>query len=841
MNNNKGSFNWRPYLRKPGYTAAPVSCFKHVALSNCWDSIVNNVKVEVRSPDCKTCCTTTPCRYWLATVIKVCGYWGLLRYEGFDKKSPHYFNVPDKWINLCTEPHIHSVGWCAENGKPLVPPKSIEPKMICWKDYLMEILPSNRTLPSDFTFRIEEYSHNSIKKGMKLEVVDKNLISVVRSAEVADVVGGRLHIKYSENDTEDEGFWCHERSPLIHPVGWAQIIGHALKASPKYARRSLKKTLYRLFESDDATWDMFLPVFNPVSKLKFKKKMKLEAIDPLNLSTICVATVTEVLRNNYLMIGIDGMMAADGADCFCYHASSPCIFPVGFCESNNIYLTPPRGYKGEFKWAEYLKKTKSEAAPVDLFRKDIPDHGFNEGMFLEAVDLMEPRLICVAYVTKVVGRLLKVHFDGWEDEYDQWCDCESPDLFPIGWCEVLGYRLEPPRIDGSEDKKKKAIVKKRKRRFRSKKANDDASSTTVNEKHNLNDGEDLKGKKQEKCKKTLPGNVRPRETEYIIVDDDDDDPPVSEQERTKQPDIQIEDSKLLRSKRKLAEESPVSDQSNFKNLRRRKKVVKSAPIIIDDSSSSSNERAETLLYTLLLGKTVSQLNVTSLSIPTTVKVDLRINCSEVMYGSILRLPSDMLDITVISPCGDCAVGKTSLMNQYIHKKFYSPYKATIGADFYTKDVAVDGKIVTLQIWDTVGQERFQSLGVAFYRGADCVVLVYDVSSPPSYHSLEVWKDEFLIHGAPRDPRNFPFVVIGNKIDLGNRISCKDNIQDLLLCDYTVPCFETSAKDGTNVEEAFQTVAKMALSSEKDDELFNSMPETILFNRRERGSSFNCAC
>ncbi|GIX76520.1 ras-related protein Rab-7a [Caerostris extrusa] len=99
----------------------------------------------------------------------------------------------------------------------------------------------------------------------------------------------------------------------------------------------------------------------------------------------------------------------------------------------------------------------------------------------------------------------------------------------------------------------------------------------------------------------------------------------------------------------------------------------------------------------------------------------------------------------------------------------NPYKATIGADFLHQRLSGGWKNrYFLQIWDTVGQERFQSLGVAFYRGADCVVLVYDVSSPPSYHSLEVWKDEFLIHGAPRDPRNFPFVVIGNKIDLGEQ-------------------------------------------------------------------------
>lgn len=68
---------------------------------------------------------------------------------------------------------------------------------------------------------------------------------------------------------------------------------------------------------------------------------------------------------------------------------------------------------------------------------------------------------------------------------------------------------------------------------------------------------------------------------------------------------------------------------------------------------------------------------------------------------------------------------------------------------------------------SAGQERFQSLGVAFYRGADCCVLVYDVTAPTSFKSLDAWRDEFLIQASPRDPENFPFVVIGNKIDLDN--------------------------------------------------------------------------
>ncbi|XP_028101619.1 ras-related protein Rab7-like isoform X2 [Camellia sinensis] len=93
--------------------------------------------------------------------------------------------------------------------------------------------------------------------------------------------------------------------------------------------------------------------------------------------------------------------------------------------------------------------------------------------------------------------------------------------------------------------------------------------------------------------------------------------------------------------------------------------------------------------------------------------------------------------------GDSGVGKTSLMNQYVHKKFSQQYKATIGADFVTKELQIDDRLVTLQIWDTAGQERFQSLGVAFYRGADCCVLVYDVNVMKSFDTLNNWHEEFL--------------------------------------------------------------------------------------------------
>ncbi|GIX97101.1 MBT domain-containing protein 1 [Caerostris darwini] len=460
----EGSFDWRSYLSKSDFVAVPVSCFSHVPLFRSWNTITAGILAEVKSPDCTTCCSITPCCYWIAAVIKVSGYMCLLRYEGFDSDPSKDF-----WVNLCTESHVHPIGWCAENGMPLVPPKSIEDKHTDWKEYLVRRLSRVRTIPANFSVKLGEHKHNIIKKGMKLEVVDKNLISAVRLASVHEVIGGRLHLKYDESETEDEGFWCHERSPLIHPIGWAQIMGHALKAKPEYARQSLLKTLYRTYDTCDATWDMFLPVPNLIKNIKFKEGMKLEAIDPLNLSTICVASVTEVLRNNYIMIGIDGMTDAKGSDCFCYHASSPCIFPAGFCETNNLTLTPPRGYKGEFKWPDYLKRTKAKPAPPALFNRDISNHGFQEGMYLEAVDLMEPGLICVASVTKVVGRLLCIHFDGWDTAYDQWCDCQTPDLYPVGWCEMVGYRLEPPHTEGNDIKKNAkpagSKVKRRRRRL----------------------------------------------------------------------------------------------------------------------------------------------------------------------------------------------------------------------------------------------------------------------------------------------------------------------------------------------------------------------------------------
>ncbi|KAG2215977.1 hypothetical protein INT45_003177 [Circinella minor] len=193
--------------------------------------------------------------------------------------------------------------------------------------------------------------------------------------------------------------------------------------------------------------------------------------------------------------------------------------------------------------------------------------------------------------------------------------------------------------------------------------------------------------------------------------------------------------------------------------------------------------------------------------------------------------------------GDSGVGKTSLMNQYVNKKFSSQYKATIGADFLTKEVMVDDKLVTMQIWDTAGQERFQSLGVAFYRGADCCVLVYDVNNNKSYESLGQWHDEFLVQASPRDPDNFPFVVLGNKVDVDESKRMVSQKRAMAFCQAkgNIPYFETSAKEAINVEQAFQTIAKNALQQETDVELYSDFSDPIRIDSDNSKEFGGCAC
>ena len=119
--------------------------------------------------------------------------------------------------------------------------------------------------------------------------------------------------------------------------------------------------------------------------------------------------------------------------------------------------------------------------------------------------------------------------------------------------------------------------------------------------------------------------------------------------------------------------------------------------------------------------------------------------------------------------GDIDVGKSTLTRNFVDNRKSVQGELTVGADFRKKDVRVGNTNVTLQIWDTAGQEKYNSINFTFYRGTDCCILVFDLNNEESFENLEKWKREFLQKANPKNHRTFPFVVIGNKTDLYRRV------------------------------------------------------------------------
>ncbi len=161
--------------------------------------------------------------------------------------------------------------------------------------------------------------------------------------------------------------------------------------------------------------------------------------------------------------------------------------------------------------------------------------------------------------------------------------------------------------------------------------------------------------------------------------------------------------------------------------------------------------------------------------------------------------------------GNARVGKTALIHQFTTNRFNPNYKVTIGADFSTKEVIVDQKIVSLQIWDTAGQEKYHSLGSAFYNGAECCVIVFDITDQKSFERIEFWRNEFLDKANPEDSEYFPFILIGNKVDLNSERSISTSkAQKWCRENGGIQYFETSAKSNENVVEAFTHISRDAL-------------------------------
>uniref|UniRef100_A0A8C9W481 L3MBTL histone methyl-lysine binding protein 3 n=1 Tax=Scleropages formosus TaxID=113540 RepID=A0A8C9W481_SCLFO len=317
-------------------------------------------------------------------------------------------------------------------------------KAWCWASYLEQekaVAAPTKLFKEHQSF---PQSKNGFRVGMKLEGVDPEHPSMYCVLTVVEVSGHRIRLHFDKySDCYD--FWVNSNSPDIHPVGWCEKTGHK-----PYPPKGLKDEEFnwpsyiKLCKAQAAPKALFENQNTTVTPSGFRIGMKLEAVDKKNPTFICVATVTDMVDSRFL-VHFDNW--DESYDYWC-DATSPYIHPVDWCQKNGKILTAPPGYHNakNFSWEKYLEETNSLPAPARAFKVK-PPHSFQKHMKLEAVDKRNPMLIRVCTVIDTDDHRIRIHFDGWTDEYDYWVDADSADIHPAGWCAKTGHPLQPPISD----------------------------------------------------------------------------------------------------------------------------------------------------------------------------------------------------------------------------------------------------------------------------------------------------------------------------------------------------------------------------------------------------------
>ncbi|XP_029778541.1 lethal(3)malignant brain tumor-like protein 4 isoform X3 [Suricata suricatta] len=355
-------------------------------------------------------------------------------------------------LSMDSKEHLNQDGCLEQAGEEKKPREAATPsshgssvaaqEAWSWEQYLTEqkaVAAPVELFSKDQSFPEHE---NGFQVGMRLEGIDPRHPSVFCVLSVAEVCGYRLRLHF-DGYLSCYDFWTNAGSPDIHPVGWCEKTKHELHIPKGYRKDKFVWMDYlKACKLQNAPKKLFRnrSSHGPMPK-EFQVGMKLEAIDRKNPSLVCVATIADIVEDR-LLVHFDNW--DDSYDYWC-DVNSPYVQPVGWCQENGRTLIAPQGYPDpeNFSWTKYLEATQTNAVPAKVFKMR-PPHGFLPSMRLEAVDRRNPRLIRVATVIDVDEQRLKVHFDGWDHKYDYWMDADSPDIHPIGWCDITGHPLEVP-------------------------------------------------------------------------------------------------------------------------------------------------------------------------------------------------------------------------------------------------------------------------------------------------------------------------------------------------------------------------------------------------------------
>ncbi|XP_041817188.1 lethal(3)malignant brain tumor-like protein 4 isoform X2 [Chelmon rostratus] len=315
---------------------------------------------------------------------------------------------------------------------------SVKKRSWSWQQYLNE----QKAEAAPVSLFIQSQSFPSrrtgFKVGMKLEGVDPLHPSMFCVLTIAEIIGCRLRL-HIDGYSECYDFWVNADSTDIRSAGWCKDNNHKLHPPKGHSETEFDWPLYLQSSGSHAAPPTLFS--SHTASCEFRVGMKLEAVDRKNPGLVCVASVTDVIDDRFL-VHFDNW--DDTYDYWC-DSSSPYIHPVGWCEEQGRPLTAPQGHPNpeNFVWEEYLLETGSIAAPSSAFTLRAP-HGFLVNQKLEAVDRRNPMLIRAATITATEDYRVKVHYDGWSKQFDVWCDSDLCDLHPVGWCQRTGHPLEPP-------------------------------------------------------------------------------------------------------------------------------------------------------------------------------------------------------------------------------------------------------------------------------------------------------------------------------------------------------------------------------------------------------------
>ena len=178
--------------------------------------------------------------------------------------------------------------------------------------------------------------------------------------------------------------------------------------------------------------------------------------------------------------------------------------------------------------------------------------------------------------------------------------------------------------------------------------------------------------------------------------------------------------------------------------------------------------------------------------------------------------------------GNAYVGKSNIIYRFVENKFSENYKATINLDFSYKNMKIKDKIFRIQLWDTAGQEEFQSISRGYYKSGACALVVYDITDRDTFNNVSSWVEECKNNG----PSTITLVLVGNKIDLEDKRQVTYEEGEDFANRNNMQFFETSALNGTNIDKLFNDTVE-SINRKIEENYYKDKDCGIEFNTQNK--------